>query len=112
MVNGLHVVKEVVWFFIPVSNRAQLITVEPDLRRAVRSADEANKGTFGEREIMKWKTVQKNNRGKEKLIDKKEFLADSGEDLNNQEQKAREELKAATELLKDAKSKLDDILHS
>ena len=36
-------------------------------------------------------------------MEKKEFLTKSYEDLNDQEQKAREELKATEELLKYAK---------
>ena len=49
---------------------------------------------------------------RERLIEKKESLARNEEDLNEQETKARADLKAADELLNDATSKLDAALSS
>ena len=46
------------------------------------------------------------------LLKKKETLAKSEEDLSQQEQCAREEVKAADELMYDAKSKVDNALES
>ena len=45
-------------------------------------------------------------------MEKKESLAKSEESLNEQEEKARQELSAADELLKDARLKLDSALAS
>ena len=45
-------------------------------------------------------------------MEKKESLAKSGESLNEQEEKARQELSTADELLKDARLKLDSALAS
>ena len=47
---------------------------------------------------------------KERLIEKKKSLAMSEKDLNKQEDKAREDLKSADELLNDATTKLQDAL--
>ena len=55
--------------------------------------------------------TEKEKREKERLIEK-ESLAMTGEDLNEQESKARQELEAADELLNDATSKLQDALSS
>ena len=67
----------------------------------------------------KWKgrkkrkeSSEKQQNEKERLTEKKEFLARSEEELNDQEQKAREELYAADELVNDAKLKLCDVLSS
>ena len=49
---------------------------------------------------------------REMLVEKKESLAKSEESLNEQEEKARLELSAADELLKDARLKLDSALAS
>ena len=49
---------------------------------------------------------------KERLIEKKESLTRNEEDLNEEEAKARADLKAAGELLNDATSKLDAALSS
>ena len=117
---GLHVVKDAVRFFDPLTNQPELIPVEPNLKRAVKSAHAAYKGY-----LEKQKTLEENKREEErrqkeitdaqqkqkaKLLKKKESLAKSEEDLNEQEKLAREELQAADELLRDAKSKLDDAL--
>ena len=53
---------------------------------------------------------EKQQRERSKLLQKKESLAKSEEDLSQQEQLAREEVSAADELLKDAKLKLDEAL--
>ena len=53
---------------------------------------------------------EKAHKEKERLIEKKKSLAMSEEDLNKQEDKAREDLKAADELLNDATTKLEDAL--
>ena len=45
-------------------------------------------------------------------MEKKESLAKSEESLNDQEEKARQELSPADELLKDARLKLDSYLAS
>ena len=53
---------------------------------------------------------EKAQKEKERLIEKKKSLAMSEEDLNKQEDKAREDLKAADELFNDATTKLQDAL--
>ena len=53
---------------------------------------------------------EKAQKEKERLIEKKKSPAVSGEDLNKQEDKAREDLKTADELLNDATTKLQDAL--
>ena len=55
---------------------------------------------------------QKERREKEKLIEKKESLAKTEEDLKEQESKAMQDLEAVEELLNDATSKLQDALTS
>ena len=54
--------------------------------------------------------TEKEKREKERLIEKKESLAKTEEDLNEQESKVRQELEAADELLNDTTSKLQDAL--
>ena len=56
--------------------------------------------------------TEKEKREKERLIEKKESLAKTEEDLNEQESKGRQELEAADELLNNATSKLQDALSS
>ena len=54
---GLHVVKDAVRFFDPLTNRPQLIPVEPNLKRAVKSAHAAYKEY-----LEKQKTLEENKR--------------------------------------------------
>ena len=56
--------------------------------------------------------TEKEQNKKEKLMNKKESLAKSEEDLYVQEKVAREELDAASELLKTANAKFDEVLAS
>ena len=117
---GLHIVKEAVKFFDPVSNRPEMIPITEDLKKSVRSAHSAYKAHLEEEKEMaerkkeearKEKEMsEKAQKEKERLIEKKKSLAMSEEDLNKQEDKAREDLKAADELLNDATTKLQDAL--
>ena len=65
-----------------------------------------------EKRLDKGKKSLRGHKKKERLIEKKESLARNEEDLNEQETKARTDLKAADELLNDATSKLDAALAS
>ena len=119
---GLHVLKDAVRFFDPVSNQPERIPITQDLKQSVKLAHsaykeclEAEKREEAKRieEAQKQKEMtEKEKREKERLIEKKESLAKTEEDLNEQESKARQELEAADELLNDATSKLQDALSS
>ena len=119
---GLHVFKEAVRFFDPVSNQPEKIAITDDLRRFVRNAhgaykerlerereDEEKKG----QEVQKMKEIsEKAIKEKERLLEKKKSLELTEDNLNEQEEKARQKLSVADELLKDATSKLDSALAS
>ena len=113
---GLRVVKEAVRFFDPVSNQPEKIAITDDLRRFVRNAHAAYKERLErerEDEEKKRQEVQrmKEISEKERLLEKKS-LELTEDNLNEQEEKARQKLSVADELLKDATSKLDSALAS
>ena len=119
---GLRVVKEAVRFFDPVSNQPEKSAITDDLRRFVRNAHAAYKERLErEREdeekkrqevqIMK-EISEKAKKEKERLLEKKKSLELTEDNLNEQEEKARQKLSVADELLKDATSKLDSALAS
>ena len=117
---GLRVVKEAVRFFDPVSNQPEKIAITDALRRFVRNAHAAYKERLErEREDEEKKEVQrmkeiseKAKKEKERLLEKKKSLELTEDNLNEQEEKARQKLSVADELLKDATSKLDSALAS
>ena len=117
---GLRVVKEAVRFFDPVSNQPEKIAITDALRRFVRNAHAAYKERLErEREDEEKKEVQrmkeiseKAKKEKERLLEKKKSLELTEDNLNEQEEKARQKLSVADELLKDATSKLDSTLAS
>ena len=120
---GLHVLKDAVRFFDPISNQPERIPITQDLKWSVNLAHSAYKECLEaeKREEAKKdrrsskakrKMTEKEKREKERLIEKKESLAKTEEDLNEQESKARHELEAADELLNDATSKLQGALSS
>ena len=118
---GLHVLKDAVKFFDPVSNQPERIPTQ-DLKQSVKLSHsaykehlEAEKREEAKKieEAQKQKEMTENEkREKERLIEKKESLAKTEEDLNEQESEARQELEAADELLSDATSKLKYALSS
>ena len=103
----LRVVKEAVRFFDPVSNQPEKIAITDNLRRFVRNAHAAYKERL-ERE----REDEKAKKEKERLLEKKKSLELTEDNLNEQEEKARQKLSVADELLKDATSKLDSALAS
>ena len=116
---GLHVMKETVWFFDPVSNHPEQRPIEPNMKKTVKSAHAANKEHLEKEKEMERKNkeerkqtevTEKEKKVKAKLLKKKESSAKSEEDIHEQDRTAREELKTADELLKDAKTKLDEAL--
>ena len=119
---GLHIVKEAVWFFDPVSSQPERIPIDIKLKKSVRAAHASYREHLEkEKEIERKKKedeakqkemTEKQKEERTKLLKKKESLAKSGEDLHEQKRKAREDLKVADELLKDAKAKLSDVLSS
>ena len=119
---GIHAVKEAVKFFDPVSKQPEKIQIDTNLKKAVKSAHaayvehlekekEAERKKMEEEKKLKEMT-EKEQKEKEKLMNKKESLAKSEEDLYVQEKVAREELDAASELLKTANAKFDEVLAS
>ena len=116
---GLRVVKETVRFFDPVSNQPEKIAITDDLRRFVRNAHAAYKERLErerEDEEKKRQEVQRmkeiSEKEKERLLEKKKSLELTEDNLNEQEEKARQKLSVVDELLKDATSKLDSALAS
>ena len=119
---GLHVVKEAVRFFDPVSNQPEKIAITDDLRRFVRNAHAAYKERLEReredeekkrQEVQRMKEIsEKAKKEKERLLEKKKSLELTEDNLNEQEEKARQKLSVADELLKDATSKLDSALAS
>ena len=119
---GLRVVKEAVRFFDPVSNQPEKITITDDLRRFVRNAHAAYKERLEReredeekkrQEVQRMKEIsEKAKKKKERLLEKKKSLELTEDNLNEQEEKARQKLSVADELLKDATSKLDSALAS
>ena len=119
---GLHVVKEAVRFFDPVSNQPEKIAITDDLRRFVRNAHAAYKERLEReredeekkrQEVQRMKEIsEKAKMEKERLLEKKKSLELTEDNLNEQEEKARQKLSVADELLKDATSKLDSALAS
>ena len=119
---GLHVLKDAVNFYDPITHRPEKIPVTKDLKKAVKLAHSAYKERLEmEKEVEAKKMeeakkqkdmTEKERKEKEKLIEKKESLAKTEEDLNEQESKALQNLEAAEELLNDATSKLQDALAS
>ena len=119
---GLHVVKEAVRFFDPVSNEPEKIAITDDLRRFVRNAYAAYKERLkreredeekNRQEVQRMKEIsEKAKKEKERLLEKKKSLELTEDNLNEQEEKARQKLSVADELLKDATSKLDSTLAS
>ena len=119
---GLHVLKDAVRFFDPVSNQPERIPITQDLKQSVKLAHSAYKECLKAEKREEAKRIEeaqkqkemteKEKREKERLIEKKESLAKTEEDLNEQDSKARQELEAADELLNDATSKLQDALSS
>ena len=119
---GLHVVKEAVRFFDPVSNQPEKIAITDDLRRFVRNSHAAYKERLEReredeekkrQEVQRMKEIsEKAKKEKERLLEKKKSLELTEDNLNEQEEKARQKLSVADELLKDATSKLDSALAS
>ena len=115
---GLRVVKEAVRFFDPVSNQPEKIAITDDLRRFVRNAHAAYKERLERMkrkkdEVQRMKEIsEKAKKEKERLLEKKKSLELTEDNLNEQEEKARQKLSVADELLKDATSKLDSALAS
>ena len=117
---GLCVVKEAVRFFDPVSNQPEKIAITDDLRRFVRNAHAAYKERLEReredeekkrQEVQRMKEIsEKAKKEKERLLEKKKSLELTEDNLNEQEEKARQKLSVADELLKDATSKLDSAL--
>ena len=119
---GLCVVKEAVRFFDPVSNQPEKIAITDDLRRFVRNAHAAYKERLKReredeekkrQEVQRMKEIsEKAKKEKERLLEKKKSLELTEDNLNEQEEKARQKLSVADELMKDATSKLDSALAS
>ena len=119
---GLCVVKEAVRFFDLVSNQPEKIAITDDLRRFVRNAHAAYKERLEReredeekkrQEVQRMKEMsEKAKKEKERLLEKKKSLELTEDNLNEQEEKARQKLSVADELLKDATSKLDSALAS
>ena len=117
---GLHVVA--VRFFDPVSNQPEKIAITDDLRRFVRNTHAAYKERLererqyeekNRQEVQRMKEIsEKAKKEKERLLEKKKSLEVTEDNLNEQEEKARQKLSVADELLKDATSKLDSALAS
>ena len=114
--------KDAVRFFDPVSQQPEKIQIDTDLKKAVESAlaayieylekeKEAERKKIEEENKLKEMT-EKEWKEKEIRMKKKESLAKSEEDLHAQEKIAREELDAASELLKTANAKFDEVLAS
>ena len=108
---GLHVMKEAVRFFSRVCNWPEKIQVTQDLKKTVRSAHAAYKEWVEkekeeeekrEEDRQRKEISERAQKERERLIEKKESLARNEEDLNEQETKARADLKAADEPLNDA----------
>ena len=120
-ITGLLVVKEAVRFFDPVSNQPEKIAITDDLR-FVRNAHAAYKERLEReredeekkrQEVQRMKEIsEKAKKEKERLLEKKKSLELAEHNLNEQEEKARQKLSVADELLKDATSKLDSALAS
>ena len=116
---GLCVVKEAVRFFDPVSNQPEKIAITDDLRRFVRNAHAAYKERLEReredeekkrQEVQRMKEIsEKAKKEKERLLEKKS-LELTEDNLNEQEEKARQKLSVADELLKDATSSVVDEL--
>ena len=62
---GLHVVKDAVRFFDPLTNQPELIPVGPTLKRAVKSAHAAYKEY-----LEKQKTLEENKQGRGKKTER------------------------------------------
>ena len=117
---GLRVVA--VRFFDPVSNQPEKIAITDDLRRFVRNTHAAYKERLERerqdeekkrQEVQRMKEIsEKAKKEKERLLEKKKSLEVTEDNLNEQEEKARQKLSVADELLKDAISKLDSALAS
>ena len=119
---GLLVVKEAVRFFDTVSNQPEKIAITDDLRRFIRNAHAAYKERLEReredeekkrQEVQRMKEIsEKAKKEKERLLEKKKSLELTENNLNEQEEKARQKLSLADELLKHATSKLDSALAS
>ena len=104
------------------SNQPEKITITDDLRRFVRNAHAAYKERLEReredeeekrQEVQKMKEIsEKAKKEKERLLEKKKSLELTEDNLNEQEEKARQKLSVADELLKDATSKSDSALAS
>ena len=118
---GLCVLREAVQFCDPVGHRPELLKISPALKQAVKSSHASyKKQREREKEIRKKKEEEelrqkefseKQEKERSRLLKKKES-SKSEEDLSQQEKCAREEVRAADELLQDAKLKLDNALES
>ena len=119
---GLRIVKEAVRFFDLVSNQPEKIAITDDLKRFVRNAHAAYKERLEReredeekkrQEVQRMKEISEMaKKEKERLLEKKNSLELTEDNLNEQEEKARQKLSVADELLKDATSKLDSALAS
>ena len=106
---GLCVLREAVRFCDPVGCRPELLKISPALKQAVKSCHASyKKQREREKEIRKKKEEEelrqkefseKQEKERSRLLKKKESLAKSEEDLSQQEKCAREEVRAADELL-------------
>ena len=114
---SLHIVKEAVRFFDPVSMQPEHIPVDAKLKQAVRQANASYKECLQrekelerkrkEEQRMRKEISEKEKQEKLWLIERKESLSTSEKDLSEQERIVREEVKAADELLNDATKKLE-----
>ena len=95
-----RVVKEAVRFFDPVSNQPEKIAITDDLRRFVRNANAAYKEREDEekkrQEVQRMKEIsEKAKKEKERLLEKKKSLELTEDNLNEQEEKARQKFKCS-----------------
>ena len=109
--------------FDPVSNQPEKIVITDDLRRFVRNVHAAYKeGLEREREdeekkrqeVQRMKEISEKAKkeNERRLLEKKKSLELTEDNLNEQEEKARQKLSVADEPLKDATPKLDSTLAS
>ena len=114
---GLRFVKEAVRFSDPIYHQPEKIVITEELKRSVRSAH----GTYQDwllkdqeeqerqkEEAEKTRVIsEKAEKERERLL--KKNLYQSEEDLNEQEEKARQDLSTADEVLKEASAKLEKV---
>ena len=85
---GLHVLKDTVNFYDPITHQPEKIPVTKDLKKAVKLAHSVYKERLEMEKEVEAKQMEEAKKQKEKLIEKKESLAKTQEDLNKQESKS------------------------